>query len=237
MNHEKTKPKSTSGIGLRAGWMAEPLTRAGVEFETIKNWLKKNRALQWKVIDSVARYFHPDYQFDQNSRQLIPNRPSGALVYWMMECGQFNPKLIEGVAPNMRKLLPAKFRGVPVEHAFNVLLTSAWLACHEYERIHETHEEKPVNDEQLFRHLYWFTRFSAVWHRTHAAKPPSLPLVNVKRANAKTWQDNLKKFRDDYLARHPSAKTREVVVSFLKPEGAKDQSFDRHYRWALKNLQ
>lgn len=197
----------TLSLSIQIPWTYEPIERAQRVFAGIWGWLSEVGADDWDAAESLARHFHPDYQMDQKTRSLDPNRAPGSTVYLQMERGEFSPAWIEAVAPTLFRTLPKAKRGksakAPTEYHLATLFLSAQLAAHEFANLSDELRKESPNSTSIARHLYFFERFSSLWRRIGQNRPATLSINHAKRRNAESWRDELLAYHLQRIAVHP----------------------------------
>ncbi|MCW5667839.1 MAG: hypothetical protein KIT35_28720 [Piscinibacter sp.] len=231
-------------LSIQIPWTHEPVERAARVFEGIWGWLTEVGANDWNAVESLAQHFHPDYQMDQKTRSLDPNRAPGATVYLQMERGEFSPVWIKAVAPTLYGSLPKVKRGksakAPTEYLIATLFLSAQLAAHEFANLNDELRKKSPNLASIARHLYYFERFSSLWRRIGQNRPATLDLNHAKRRTAESWRDDLLAYHRQRVSAHPERRVSARESAKRWSSDKKSPTFEVAYRalqQALKSIE
>lgn len=237
-----TKPKlarpAVRGMSVQVGWTVEPIQRLEKRFRNVWNWLDSNGAADWDRVHSLATHFHPDYLFDQHTRQQLPGSAPGAPVFLQMERGEYKPDWLKLCAPTVAKMMPKQFRGkgTPDAYALSTLFLSANLAAHEYERLDAAMEEEPRDYGRIARHLYFFERFDRLFCHVGTNMPPAYEINLGKRREASERASAVLAF---HIARQAATPGRKISPreSAIALSGRKStQTFRRAYVALLGDL-
>jgi len=216
-----------------------PIARCDRRFEAVWAWLDELGGADWERVHSLARHFHPAYVIAPDTGAVDHNRAPGAVVFEMMERGEYVAEWVRILTPTLWRVIcaggPAKSRGragVPDLYRYATLHVSAVLACHEWERLQFELEQRPPDGELIALHLYWFERFVSVWTVTGIDKPPTWEQNQKRKSAAKEWASDLMAF---HLARgagrrKPSMReSADAWVKFREGKGVSEPAFDRAY--------
>lgn len=186
MTKPKLAPPGVRGMSIQVGWTVESIQRLEKRFRNVWNWLDSIGAADWNRVHGLATHFHPDYVFDQRTRQQLPGLAPGAAVFFQMERGEYKPDWLKACAPTLAKMMPKQFRGKgsPDKYALATVFLAANLAAHEYERLDAAMEERPRDYERIARHLYFFERFDRLFCHIGTNKPPAYEINLGKRREA-----------------------------------------------------
>lgn len=234
----------TLSLSIQIPWTHEPVERAERVFKGIWGWLSEVGADDWDAVESLARHFHPDYQMDQTTRSLDPNRALGAIVYLQMERGEFSPVWIRAVAPTLYGFLPKAKRDkaakAPTEYLIATLFLSAQLAAHEFANLTDELQKESPNSASIARHLYFFERFSYLWRSIGQNRPATLGLNHAKRRSAEIWRHDLLTYHRQRVAAHPERRVSARESAKLWSSDKSSPTFEVAYRalqQALKSIE
>ena len=152
----------------------EPTNFAFEQLNSLEEWM--TNSAKWLleedgVLNAVGG-FHPDRRYDPNTRELvILSHLSGLWLLW--EKCDFDPKIFKFWA---RLAIVKGYDGwadmSAVDHRKVALTTTAQLAIFEGYGLRRAVQMDPPNAHEIWRRLYWFTRFFRAWKRIGMAFTP-----------------------------------------------------------------
>jgi hypothetical protein len=200
----------------------EPVKLAFDQLESLLKWATSSAKwlLEEENMKTAVGGFHPDSRYDQNTRELVVfSHLSGVWLLW--EKCDFDPANFKFW---VRLALVKGFEGwadmSAVDHRKAALETTAQLAIYEGYSLQHVVQIDPPNVVEIWRRLYWFTRFFRAWQRIGEAFAPSQFADLKKKADtARAWKKVAWNYYKKRIAVRPELSVRTVATNFVKLEG------------------
>lgn len=200
----------------------EPMNLALEQLESLEEWA--TNSVKWlleeeSVLNAVGG-FHPDRRYDPNTRELvILSHLSGVWLLW--EKCDFDPKNFKCW---VRLAIVKGYDGwadmSAVDHRKVALTTTAQLAIYEGYGLRRASQIGPSNLVEIWRRLYWFTRFFRAWQRIGVAfTAPQFANLEKKAATARTWKKAAWSYYKKKIAVRPELSARTLAANFVKLKG------------------
>lgn len=237
MTNTKTKVLKIHLV-LKTAEHTEPLNLAFEQLGSLHKWM--DRPNEWmleadRVRAAVAR-FHPDMRYDSSTRALTKlAHTAGLWTEW--EKGNFDPKKLQywlrvAIAQGCDDLADWG----PVEHRKNALITTAQLAVYEGDGLRVAIRNPSLDIPDLWRRLYWFTRFYRAWQRIGAEFTPSDFAHKEKAAQkARAWKREAWAYYFKTKAEWPNLNPSAIAENYAKLTNnqAKKKDFEIYFGWRL----
>lgn len=202
----------------------EPVNLAIRQLEAVFDWMELpgNRHLIEKdAVLTACAGFHPDWRYDPKTRALRTFEHGGK-VWESWEALDFSP---EGEHTAFHARL-ANLRGFPAWLDFGkddyrkaALCITAQLACYEGNRLLDALKQKPLNDGDVWRRLYWFTRFFRAMQRIGYGITPGEWAKRERAAQkTRTWKRAAWAYLNERRGRNAQVTDRQAAIAFVRSQ-------------------
>lgn len=200
----------------------DPLNLAFEQLKSLREWAGHSGGglLDREQVLAAVAGFHPDRKYDQDTRELVHlAHLSGLWLLW--ERCDFDLKGAEfwtrlGIAKGHDEWANLS----PVDHRKLALTVTAQLAIFEGDGLRRASQEKSLDAPDLWRRLYWFTRFYRAWQRIGAGFTPSqFASLEKKAQKARAWKRAAWAYFVAKITERPTLSVRTIAANFVKQPG------------------
>jgi hypothetical protein len=199
----------------------EPLNLAFKQLASLHEWMRlgSDGLLERLNVLKAAASFHPDRKYDQDTRVLVAfGHLSGMwLQYEKLDFDPMNFKFYSRLGIAKGHNVVAEMGAV--DHRKLALEITAQLAAFEGNALRIANQSDPHNALEIWRRLYWFTRFYRAWQRIGADFTVTKALQE-KASKARAWKRDAWAY---YLERAGQRKAGQsvstVAANFVKQNG------------------
>ena len=196
----------------------EPLNLAFAQLASLQEWMRHGAdgLLDKENVLRAVAGFHPDRRYDQDTRALVAvGHLSG--MWLQYEKLVFDPNKLKFFAQlAITKGYDTLAEMGPIDHRKLALTVTAQLAAYEGNALRIANRGDPFNALDIWRRLYWFTRFYRAWQRIGADFNVTKGLQE-KASKARAWKRDAWAY---YLERAGQSKAPQsvstVAANFVK---------------------
>jgi hypothetical protein len=250
---QRDTTKSGLRIVVRPHPVIEPLKLAFKQHQSLQKLLERrpttaNFLKDPALVSSFVSMFHPDFSFDQETRQLqLVNHQSKIWLEW--ESGNFNPKKYEVTSFRL-----FQYHAIAKGHDFTAYgpndfrklayCVTVALCLYEFEKLQiavdpfwvESVKELHISptDEvpaQVWQHLYWCNRFFSAFQRISDFPAGKSEHFKSSTKAALLWRQAAWARYCEMSDQNPDVKIKQVVIDFVEKYPAGGVNFTDVHKW------
>jgi hypothetical protein len=218
--------KITLNLKFKSDEAIDAVNRSAKQIKLLRKWVAisaNQHIADKKSVLNRVRWFHPDHRYDQKTRGLIFDEKSHLHMLWeLWEKDDFSS---QSAAMPLKILLlhDKEFESWtdfgPVDFRHQAMITAAQLSLYEADFLAMEVQKEQKNEAQIWRRLYWFSRFYNVWVWISLSyTPPQWETAYEKSSLALAWKREAWKYRKNKLGssgvKPPSDRT--IASNFVK---------------------
>lgn len=212
------KATLTLNISWRSAELTGPLNHAKAQLKRLDEWFRDSHQslLEPGYLQAVVKGLHPDMQFDRITRGVVDfGHHSQMWLQW--ENGEFDRQAmqlwIQLAMANGRDdwadMSSIDFRQV-------AMINTAQLALYEGDGLQAACEDSPQNAVDIWRRLYWFTRFFLAWEAIQSPFSQAKWAANQRIARtARSWKKKAWAYYREKMQKAPNSSIRTIATNFV----------------------
>ena len=217
----------------------EPLNLAGRQLDSLETWACQGNQhlLEPASVRAAVVTFHPDFRYDKSTRALVALN-HGSRLWLEYEGLNFDPAKLEWFSSMaIDKGYEQIANYGKFDHRKLALTISAQLALFEGNGLRIAVRKDPLDVPDLWRRLFWFTRFYRAWQLIAYDLTPSQAEASFTEAGkTRSWKRDSWTYFQKSKAANSRLSVAAIATNFVKlnksPVGIKE--VEKYFGYRLK---